>query len=127
MKQSICTVVRDDGVAGSNPATPRPERIDTRTTTPEISEMPENIVLRAWAFVQLHRHLFKDGAEQEACQMVATAIWAERERNWIVADSFAKTAIIAQDSPSPALAMAVIRACQDVSRNIANFIKEERP
>jgi 3'-phosphoadenosine 5'-phosphosulfate sulfotransferase (PAPS reductase)/FAD synthetase len=36
MKQSIWTVVRDDGVAGSNPATPTSGCIDTRTTTNEV-------------------------------------------------------------------------------------------
>jgi hypothetical protein len=34
MKQTVCTVVRDDGVAGSNPATPRPDRTTSRITTP---------------------------------------------------------------------------------------------
>jgi hypothetical protein len=35
MKQTAWTVVRDDGVAGSNPATPRPDRTTSRITTTE--------------------------------------------------------------------------------------------
>jgi hypothetical protein len=33
MKQTVCTVVRDDGVAGSNPATPTSFRINCCITT----------------------------------------------------------------------------------------------
>jgi hypothetical protein len=36
MKQSIWTVVRDDGVRGSNPRTPRPVRIRTCITSSKV-------------------------------------------------------------------------------------------
>jgi hypothetical protein len=49
MKQTICTVVRDDGVAGSNPATPRPERTTSRITSLDSPAL----VARFWAKVAL--------------------------------------------------------------------------
>jgi hypothetical protein len=39
MKQSICTVVRDDGVRGSNPRTPRPDRTTSRITSKEVAPL----------------------------------------------------------------------------------------
>ena len=47
MKQTAWTVVRDDGVAGSNPATPRPERTKICTDT----TISPAVVARFWAKV----------------------------------------------------------------------------
>lgn len=47
MKQTDSTVVRDDGVRGSNPGTPRPVRTSIRTTT----SIPLVTVARFWSKV----------------------------------------------------------------------------